>query len=78
MSSGWHPPTGEGPPQRPSWSPAPYRRAAHLLDQLADVEPDEGLTPARRRTAVVLLVALVAALAASAALVIFAIVGGIR
>ena len=78
MSSGWQPPSGEGPPQRPSWSPAPYRRTPHMLDQLADVEPDEELTPAQRGNAIGLLVALVVGLAAAAALVIFAIVGAIR
>jgi hypothetical protein len=78
MSSGWQPPAGEPPPRRPSWSPAPYRRRAHLLDQLADVEPDEEITPEQRATAIGLLIALVVGLAAATALVIFAIVAAIR
>jgi hypothetical protein len=76
-NSGQHP-SGEGEPRLQAWQPAPYRRTGRLLDQLADVEPDEELTPERRATAIGLLVVLVAGLAAATALVIFMMVGSIR
>jgi hypothetical protein len=76
-NSGQHP-SGAGEPRLRPWQPAPYRRSARLLDQLADVEPDEEPTPERRATALALLGALVMGLAAATALVIFAMVGSIR
>jgi hypothetical protein len=77
MSSGQQP-AGAGIPPRRQWQPAPYRKPASLLDELADVEPDDDLTPERRATAMGLLIALVTGLAAATAFVIFSVIGSIH